>query len=48
MIADGGCGALYRRMALAVNASKPAGEWQTFDITFTRQRQRLTVIHNNQ
>ena len=41
-----GCGALYRRIAPAVNASKPAGEWQTFDITFIGQR--LTVIHNGQ
>lgn len=28
------CGALYRRVAPRVNACKPAGEWQTFDITF--------------
>lgn len=41
---DGGCGALYHRIAPAVNASKPAGEWQTYDITFIGQR--LTVIHN--
>jgi len=43
---DHDCGALYRRIAPSVNASKPAGEWQTFEITFTGQR--LTVIHNNQ
>jgi Domain of Unknown Function (DUF1080) len=43
---DSGCGALYRRIAPAVNASKPAGEWQTFDITFVGKR--LTVIHNEQ
>jgi hypothetical protein len=43
---DSGCGALYRRIAPAVNASKPAGEWQTFDITFIGQH--LTVIHNRQ
>ena len=43
---DSGCGALYRRIAPAVNASKPAGEWQTFDITFVGKR--LTVIHNGQ
>lgn len=43
---DGGCGALYRRIAPAVNASKPAGEWQTYEITFIGQR--LTVIHNGQ
>ncbi len=39
-----GCGALYRRIAPAVNASKPAGQWQTFDITFIGEH--LTVIHN--
>jgi hypothetical protein len=43
---DSGCGALYRRIAPAVNASKPAGEWQTFDITFIGKH--LTVIHNGQ
>jgi len=43
---DHGCGALYRRIAPSVNASKPAGEWQTFDITFTGQR--LTLVHNGQ
>jgi len=43
---DSGCGALYRRIAPAVNASNPAGEWQTFDITFIGKH--LTVIHNGQ
>ncbi|SRR6266566_3549638 len=43
---DSGCGALYRRIAPAVNAAKPAGEWQTFDITFIGKH--LTVIHNGQ
>jgi hexosaminidase len=43
---DSGCGALYRRIAPAVNASRPAGEWQTFDISFIGRR--LTVIHNGQ
>ena len=43
---DSGCGALYRRIAPAVNASKPAGEWQTFEITFIGKH--LTVIHNGQ
>src|SRR5262249_36186385 len=43
---DSGCGALYRRIAPAVNAAKPAGEWQTFDITFIGEH--LTVIHNRQ
>ena len=41
---QGGCGALYKRIAPAVNASKPAGEWQTYDITFIGQR--LSVFHN--
>lgn len=41
-----GNGALYKRIAPAVNASKPAGEWQTFDITFIGRR--LTVVHNGQ
>jgi len=43
---DSGCGALYRKIAPAVNASKRDGEWQTFDITFIGKR--LTVIHNGQ
>jgi hypothetical protein len=43
---DTGCGALYKRIAPAVNASKPSSEWQTYDITFVGKR--LIVIHNNQ
>ncbi len=43
---DSGCGALYKRAAPTVNASKPAGEWQTFDITFIGKR--LTVDQNGQ
>ena len=43
---DAGCGALYRRIAPAVNASKPAGQWQTFDITFTGKH--LVVFQNAQ
>ena len=43
---DSGCGALYRKIAPAVNASKREGEWQTYDITFIGRR--LTVIHNGQ
>lgn len=42
--ADNECGALYRRIPPSVNASKPAGEWQTFHITFIGQR--LTVTYN--
>ena len=41
---DTGCGALYRRIAPSVNASKPPGEWQTYDITFIGRR--LTVLQN--
>ena len=39
-----GCGALYSRIAPSVDATKPAGEWQTFDITFVGRR--LTVVLN--
>jgi hypothetical protein len=35
-------GSLYRRVAPSVNASKPAGEWQTLDITFVGKRLELT------
>ena len=41
---DSGCGALYKRIAPSVNASKREGEWQTYDVTFIGRR--LTVIHN--
>jgi len=43
---DNGCGALYKKIAPSVNASKRDGEWQTYDITFIGKR--LTVIHNGQ
>ncbi len=39
-------GALYRKISPAVNASKPAGEWQSYDMTFIGQR--LSVWHNGQ
>jgi hypothetical protein len=39
-----GCGALYSRIAPKVNASKKAGEWQTYDITLVGSW--LTVVHN--
>jgi 3-keto-disaccharide hydrolase len=45
-LVDTGCGALYHRISPAVNASKPPGEWQTYDITFIGKR--LIVIHNGQ
>jgi hypothetical protein len=53
---DGQCGALYGRKKPLVNASRPPGEWQSYDITFTRplfdeagkvtRKARFTVIHN--
>ena len=39
-------GALYSRVAPAVNASKPAGEWQSYDIRLVGRT--VTVIHNGQ
>jgi len=53
---DGQCGALYKQQPPAVNACRAPGEWQTFDILFTRPRfsadglvekpGRLSVLHN--
>ena len=40
------CGALYSRIAPNVNAARPAGEWQTFDITLVDNY--VTVVHNGQ
>ncbi len=37
-------GALYSRVAPSVNASKPAGEWQSYDIRLVGRT--LTVVHN--
>lgn len=45
-IEAGGCGAMYSRVLPKVNASKPPGEWQTFDIVFIDSY--LTVLHNDQ
>jgi hypothetical protein len=39
-----GCGALYSRIAPSIDATRPAGEWQTYDITFVGRR--LTVVLN--
>jgi 3-keto-disaccharide hydrolase len=39
-------GALYSRVAPAVNASKPAGEWQTYDIRLVGME--VTVVLNDQ
>jgi lysophospholipase L1-like esterase len=53
---DGQCGALYKQQPPAVNACRRPGEWQTYDILFTRPRfaadgslaapGRVSVIHN--
>jgi hypothetical protein len=40
----GGCGAIYSRFVPSINASKPAGEWQTYEITLIGQF--VTVVHN--
>jgi hypothetical protein len=54
--ADGQAGALYGQFPPRVNASKPPGEWQTYDIIFESARwddsgkltrkAAITVIHN--
>jgi hypothetical protein len=53
---DGQCGALYKQQPPAVNACRRPGEWQTYDILFTRPRfaadgtlekpGRVSVMHN--
>ena len=53
---DGQCGALYKQQPPAVNACRRPGEWQTYDILFTRPRfnsdgslekpGRVSVFHN--
>ena len=35
---DGQCGALYKQQPPAVNACRKPGQWQTYDILFTRPR----------
>lgn len=50
------CGAIYSKVAPRVNAARPAGEWQSFDIIFVAARfdangnktanARMTVVHN--
>ncbi len=54
--ADGQAGALYGQYPPLFNASKPPGEWQTYDVAFRRPRfddagkllepARVTLIHN--
>ena len=53
---DGQAGAIYGQYPPQVNACRPPGEWQTYDITFRRPRfypdgtvvapARVTVVHN--
>jgi len=53
---DGQAGAIYGQHPPLVNASRPPGEWQTYDIVFLRPRfdaqgrlvrpARVTVFHN--
>ncbi len=38
------CGSIYGSSVPAANASKPPGQWQTFDVTLVGRR--LTVFHN--
>jgi len=35
---DGQCGALYGQSPPLANASKPPGEWQTYDVIFESPR----------
>jgi len=54
--ADGQAAAIYGQTPPLVNASRPPGEWQTYDIVFRRPRfgangalidsARVTVLHN--
>ena len=54
--ADGTAGALYGQFPPSVNASRPSGEWQTYDILFTAPKfseagnlespARVTLLHN--
>ncbi len=39
-----GCGAVYSRIAPRVDATKPAGEWQTLDVTMVGRQ--ITVVLN--
>ena len=38
-----GCGAIYSRLAPAIDATKPAGEWQTLDIEFVGRQVTVTL-----
>jgi hypothetical protein len=41
-----GNGALYSRIVPRINASKPAGEWQTFDVRLVGRQ--VTVVLNDE
>lgn len=53
---NGQAGAIYKQAPPAVNASRPPGEWQVYDVIFTaprynddgalRSKGRMTVLHN--
>ena len=52
---DGQCGAIYKQYVPLVNACRPPGQWQTYDIVFHAAKleggrktapARVTVIHN--
>jgi hypothetical protein len=54
--ADNFCGGIYKIATPLVSASRPAGQWQTFDVTFraprfndagqVKENPRVTVLHN--
>jgi hypothetical protein len=54
--ADGQAGAIYGQYPPLVNASRPPGEWQTFDVVFhrphfddsgsVRRKATMTILHN--
>lgn len=54
--ANGQAGGIYKQLPPLVNACRPPGEWQTYDVIFTAPRfyedgsvksqARITVIHN--
>ncbi len=55
-VSAGMCGAIYGKIVPSLNASRAAGKWQSYDITFRQARvnesgqvvekARVTVVHN--